>query len=199
MGELSGDRWSEKRIRFAPEIWSVALYLYDRYDGIRWQNHKRDRPPRLSAFCLHSLVHVPSPFTTTMKVPVQDSTPDRKGHVCPPSSAKHPSDRWESLFVYGFICRFTQLRVKVEGFNSPMEYVPLHSSCLKTVSYHKWRGCSSFEDALLSPEPNLIMTQILSRFVLNLRPGTRNLRCARFLYATVLVKHVLLMYCVLQL
>lgn len=36
----------------------------------------------------------------------------------------------------------------------------------------------SFEDALLSPEPNPIMTQILSRFVLNLRPGTRNLRYA---------------------
>ncbi|KAI0324461.1 hypothetical protein GY45DRAFT_1331516 [Cubamyces sp. BRFM 1775] len=32
-----------------------------------------------------------------------------------------------------------------------------------------------FEEALLSPEPNPIMTQILSRFVLNLRPGTRNL------------------------
>ncbi|OSD03250.1 hypothetical protein PYCCODRAFT_1434665 [Trametes coccinea BRFM310] len=78
---------------------------------------------------------------------------EKKGHICPPSNAKHPSDRWESLFVYGFICRFTQLRGKVEGFNTPMD----------------------FEEALLSPEPNPIMTQILSRFVLNLRPGTRNL------------------------
>ncbi|KAI0778361.1 hypothetical protein BD413DRAFT_508647 [Trametes elegans] len=79
--------------------------------------------------------------------------PEKKGHICPPSNAKHPSDRWESLFVYGFICRFTQLRGKVEGLNSPMD----------------------FEEALLLPEANPIMTQILSRFVLNLRPGTRNL------------------------
>ncbi|KAI0673314.1 hypothetical protein C8Q78DRAFT_1016564 [Trametes maxima] len=78
---------------------------------------------------------------------------EKKGHICPPSNAKHPSDRWESLFVYGFICRFTQLRGKVEGLNSPMD----------------------FEEALLLPEPNPIMIQILSRFVLNLRPGTRNL------------------------
>ncbi|KAI0639587.1 hypothetical protein C8Q77DRAFT_1081943 [Trametes polyzona] len=78
---------------------------------------------------------------------------EKKGHICPPSNAKHPSDRWESLFVYGFICRFTNLRGKVEGLNSPMD----------------------FEEALLSPEPNPIMTQILARFVLNLRPGTRNL------------------------
>ncbi|KAI0652028.1 hypothetical protein C8Q79DRAFT_73224 [Trametes meyenii] len=78
---------------------------------------------------------------------------EKKGHICPPSNAKHPSDRWESLFVYGFICRFTQLRGKVEGLNSPMD----------------------FEEALLLSEPNPIMIQILSRFVLNLRPGTRNL------------------------
>ncbi|KAI8968152.1 hypothetical protein BD414DRAFT_504263 [Trametes punicea] len=87
-----------------------------------------------------------------MKPSATDST-EKKGHICPPSNAKHPSDRWESLFVYGFICRFTQLRGKVEGLNSPMD----------------------FEEALLSPEANPIMTQILSRFVLNLRPGTRNL------------------------
>ncbi|KAH9858015.1 hypothetical protein C2E23DRAFT_802329 [Lenzites betulinus] len=78
---------------------------------------------------------------------------EKKGHICPPSNAKHPMDRWESLFVYGFICRFTNLRGKVDGFNSPMD----------------------FEEALLSPEANPVMTQILSRFVLNLRPGTRNL------------------------
>ncbi|KAH9944232.1 uncharacterized protein BXZ73DRAFT_87172 [Epithele typhae] len=88
-----------------------------------------------------------------MPTSLSKSSSDKKGHMCPPSDAAHPSDRWESLFVYGFICKFTQLRTKVEGFHSPMD----------------------FEDALLSPEPNLIMTQILSRFVLNLRPGTRNL------------------------
>lgn len=32
-----------------------------------------------------------------------------------------------------------------------------------------------FEEALLSHEPHTVMTQILTRFVLNLRPGTRNI------------------------
>ncbi|KAI0936805.1 hypothetical protein AcV5_004853 [Taiwanofungus camphoratus] len=84
---------------------------------------------------------------------VSDPANDKKGHICPPSNATHPSDRWESLFVYSFICKFTQLRGKVEGLDTPMD----------------------FEEALLSPEPNPIMTQVLSRFVLNLRPQTRNL------------------------
>lgn len=37
----------------------------------------------------------------------------------------------------------------------------------------------SFENALLSREPTPILTKILARFVLNLRPQTRNLRCVR--------------------
>nr|BDS00034.1 uncharacterized protein UP11 [Mycoleptodonoides aitchisonii] len=94
-----------------------------------------------------------------MKPTAAELAGDKKAHICPPSDATHPSDRWESLFVYGFICRFTQLRGKVEGFDSAMKCVPfLH-----------------FEEALLSREPNPIMTQILARFVLNLRPQTRNL------------------------
>ncbi|KAJ4485839.1 hypothetical protein J3R30DRAFT_3655172 [Lentinula aciculospora] len=76
-----------------------------------------------------------------------------KGHVCPPSDAKHPSDRWESLFVYSFICKFTNLRGKVEGLETPMD----------------------LETALLLREPNVIMTNVLTRFILNLRPHTRNL------------------------
>ncbi|KAF9074803.1 hypothetical protein BDP27DRAFT_1315996 [Rhodocollybia butyracea] len=76
-----------------------------------------------------------------------------KSHVCPPSNAKHPSDRWESLFVYSFLCRFTNLRGKVEGLETPMD----------------------LENALLLREPNAIVTGILSRFILNLRPHTRNL------------------------
>lgn len=48
---------------------------------------------------------------------------EKKGHICPPSDATHPRDRWESLFVYGFICKFTQLKGKVEGLETPMEYV----------------------------------------------------------------------------
>ncbi|KAJ7619207.1 hypothetical protein DFH06DRAFT_78641 [Mycena polygramma] len=77
---------------------------------------------------------------------------DKKGHVCPPSNATHPSDRWESLFVYSFICKFTNLRTKVEGLETPMD----------------------FEEALLSQEPNTIITQVLARFIMNLRPGARN-------------------------
>lgn len=48
---------------------------------------------------------------------------DKRGHTCPPSSATHPSDRWETLFVYSFICKFTNLRSKIEGLESPMEWV----------------------------------------------------------------------------
>ncbi|KAK7064079.1 peptidase family M3-domain-containing protein [Favolaschia claudopus] len=81
------------------------------------------------------------------------SSESKKGHVCPPSDATHPSDRWESLFVYSFICKFTNLRAKVEGLETPMD----------------------FEAALLSQEPNTILTQLLARFILNLRPQTRNL------------------------
>ena len=45
-----------------------------------------------------------------------------KYHVCPPSNATHPRDRWETVFAYSFINKFTDLRKKVEDFNSAMEY-----------------------------------------------------------------------------
>ncbi|KAG7452329.1 uncharacterized protein BT62DRAFT_1071479 [Guyanagaster necrorhizus] len=80
------------------------------------------------------------------------SKPDFKDHICPPSNAIHPSDRWESLFVYSFICKFTNLQGKVDGLETPMD----------------------LENALLTQEPNLILSQVLSRFILNLRPQTRN-------------------------
>ncbi|TFY80030.1 hypothetical protein EWM64_g3985 [Hericium alpestre] len=88
----------------------------------------------------------------TTKLPAEHIV-DKKAHICPPSDATHPKDRWESLFVYAFICKFTELRSKVEGLESPMD----------------------FEEALLAHEPHPIMTQILTRFVLNLRPQTRNI------------------------
>ncbi|KAJ6520003.1 hypothetical protein C8R45DRAFT_953541 [Mycena sanguinolenta] len=78
---------------------------------------------------------------------------EKRGHVCPPSTATHPSDRWESLFVYSFINKFTNLKTKIEGLETPMD----------------------FEEALLSQEPNTILTQLLARFILNLKPQTRNL------------------------
>jgi hypothetical protein len=95
---------------------------------------------------------------------------DKKGHVCPPSCATHPRDRWESLFVFSFISKFTQLRGKVEGLNSPMECVIGLNILFRFLNF------LSFEEALLSHEPHTVMTQILTRFVLNLRPGTRNIR-----------------------
>lgn len=52
--------------------------------------------------------------------PAADVVADKKGHICPPSNATHPRDRWEAAFVYSFICKFTQLRAKVEGLDSPM-------------------------------------------------------------------------------
>ncbi|TFK36959.1 hypothetical protein BDQ12DRAFT_686158 [Crucibulum laeve] len=76
-----------------------------------------------------------------------------KGHVCPPSNAIHPADRWESLFVYSFVCKFTNLRGKVEGLETPMD----------------------FENALMSKEPNDILTRLLAQFIINLKPQTRNL------------------------
>nr|BCB28858.1 hypothetical protein UP11 [Mycoleptodonoides aitchisonii] len=89
-----------------------------------------------------------------MKPTAAELAGDKKAHICPPSDATHPSDRWESLFVYGFICRFTQLRGK---------------------------------EALLSREPNPIMTQILARFVLNLRPQTRNLSSSDVISSTLAI------------
>ncbi|KAF9486290.1 hypothetical protein BDN70DRAFT_869765 [Pholiota conissans] len=78
---------------------------------------------------------------------------EKKPHICPPSNAIHPADRWESLFVYSFICKFTNLRHKVEGLESPMD----------------------LEEALMLKEPNNIITQLLVHFVVNLKPQTRNL------------------------
>ncbi|KAF9535654.1 hypothetical protein CPB83DRAFT_802160 [Crepidotus variabilis] len=84
---------------------------------------------------------------------------DKRSHICPPSNATHPSGRWEALFVYSFICKFTNLRHKIEGLESPMECV---KECL-------------LEEALMSKEPNNILSQLLASFIVNLKPQTRNL------------------------
>jgi hypothetical protein len=42
------------------------------------------------------------------------------------------------------------------------------------------RTLSSFEDALLHQYANPVMTDILTRFILNLRSGTRNIKCVLF-------------------
>ena len=77
----------------------------------------RDQFLTTPASCFHA--------TTTglsMKSAPGATVSEKKGHVCPPSNATHPRDRWESLFVYSFVVRFTPLHGKVEGFNTPMEY-----------------------------------------------------------------------------
>lgn len=107
--------------------------------------------------------------------PVVDTSTERKGHVCPPSDATHPRDRWETLFIYSFICKFTQLRSKVEGLESPMEYVPKPFLYTRGLIWSN-RFTSSFEEALLAQGPHPIMVQVVTRFILNLRPQTRNIR-----------------------
>jgi hypothetical protein len=99
----------------------------------------------------------------------------KTGHICPPSTATHPSDRWETMFVYSFILRFTQLHGKVEGLETPMEYVSLFLASSHAMLMAR-RRATSLENALLSHEPNPILTRILGQFILNLRPQTRNLR-----------------------
>ncbi|KAG9103656.1 hypothetical protein FRC06_009027 [Ceratobasidium sp. 370] len=63
----------------------------------------------------------------------------------------HPSSRWETAYVYAFIVKFTNIRGK-DGLDSPVD----------------------LEEALLFPGPTPVLEQVLSRFVLNLRPGSRN-------------------------
>ncbi|KAJ7597525.1 hypothetical protein C8J56DRAFT_920282 [Mycena floridula] len=75
------------------------------------------------------------------------------GHRCPKSDATNPADRWETLFIYSFILKYTNLKGKVEGLNTPLD----------------------LEEALMSREPNPILSDILVCFVLNLKPQTRNL------------------------
>lgn len=96
-------------------------------------------------------------------------------HICPPSKAKHPSDRWESLFVYSFICKFTNLRHKIEGLETPMECVVnvLFCTCVLLSMLYV---CSSLEEALMAKEPNNLLSQLLAAFIVNLKPQTRNLR-----------------------
>jgi len=56
-----------------------------------------------------------------------DSVPrdsnNKRGHVVPKSTATHPRDRWETLFVYAFIKKFTKLYETVPGFHSCDELV----------------------------------------------------------------------------
>jgi len=81
------------------------------------------------------------------------SSAKKKGHICPPSDAADPADRWETMFVYAFICKFTNLRAKTEGFETAMD----------------------LETALKAPGPDPILCKVLQHFILNMRPQTRTL------------------------
>lgn len=48
---------------------------------------------------------------------------NKRGHVVPRSTATHPRDRWETLFVFAFIKKFTKLHETVPGFHSCDELV----------------------------------------------------------------------------
>ncbi|VDB86586.1 unnamed protein product [Peniophora sp. CBMAI 1063] len=84
--------------------------------------------------------------------------PIPKGHVCPPSNATHPRDRWETVFAYSFILKFTDLKKKVEDFGNVMD----------------------FEESIMASGPHPLLHAILARFVLNLRPTTRNTSADKF-------------------
>lgn len=47
----------------------------------------------------------------------------KKGHTCPPSTATHPADRWETAFIYSFICKFTKIKQDVDGLDTVSELV----------------------------------------------------------------------------
>lgn len=85
--------------------------------------------------------------------PLSRGDEPKKGHICPPSTATHPADRWETAFIYSFICKFTKIKQEVEGLDA----------------------VSDLEEALLFNEPHHILEQTLARFMLNLRPQTRNI------------------------
>ncbi|KIJ26909.1 hypothetical protein M422DRAFT_216084 [Sphaerobolus stellatus SS14] len=85
-------------------------------------------------------------------LPEPRKTEVKKGHVCPPSKATHPADRWETAFVYTFITKFTKLKQEVDG--------------LETVE--------DLEEALLFNGPHPILEQLLARLMRYLRPQTRN-------------------------
>ncbi|KAJ3542825.1 hypothetical protein NMY22_g3360 [Coprinellus aureogranulatus] len=101
---------------------------------------------------------------------------EKKPHVCPPSDATHPRDRWESLYVYSFICKFTNLKHKVQGLESPTECVLIyHPMSTVLIVLFAMFDTHSFEEAVMSTGPNDILTHVLAHFILNLKPQTRNL------------------------
>jgi hypothetical protein len=106
-----------------------------------------------------------------------DSVPrdskNKRGHVVPRSTATHPRDRWETLFVYAFIKKFTKLHETVPGFYSCDELVFFCASSPVSLIVF----AASRMAFLAQPgEPDLILEHVIRVFIKNLRPQTRNLR-----------------------
>lgn len=76
-----------------------------------------------------------------------DSVPrdsnNKRGHVVPKSTATHPRDRWETLFVYAFIKKFTKLHETVPTFYSCDESVFFCVSSPISLIYLQPRGWPS--------------------------------------------------------
>ena len=72
--------------------------------------------------------HKHSSSRVTVTSPGVDKTEVKKAHVCPPSTATHPRDRWETAFVYSFVKRFLvndkDNKSHIVGLESVAEYVP---------------------------------------------------------------------------
>jgi hypothetical protein len=73
-----------------------------------------------------------NPAEPDIKVEEKPAAPAKRrrgmGHVCPPSNATHPKDRWDMYYVYMFIRRFTSLRDDIPSFLCIEEYATCLSS-----------------------------------------------------------------------
>lgn len=134
-------------------IWSLFVYLYF-------------LPSTLisTSATLHTFFHI-MPAVATAKASIAMPRP----HVCPPSNATHPSSRWESMYIYSFILKFTKIRIKVEGFECLLECaILLACSCLTFITFaalrtHCCHGSQTL--SLLKSFDNSSSTYVLQRVI----------------------------------
>ncbi|KAG8824781.1 hypothetical protein FRC19_001075 [Serendipita sp. 401] len=86
--------------------------------------------------------------------PTKHIRPRDKGHLLAPQDVDHPRDRWDMYYVYMFIRKFTTLKEDIPSFID----------------------VTDLENAILddSGKVNILLEQVILRFILNLRPNTRN-------------------------
>ncbi len=68
-------------------------------------------------------VHVSNPSQADMKRTINGPTTSSSAPIAQTMTPQHPSERWETAFVYAFICKFTSVKKKMEGFDTAMECV----------------------------------------------------------------------------